>query len=103
MRYSGAFLVELLGVGDEPRAVGNVDGVIEKEAGPIKGYILVGQVDEKMGRFCNDWFLGDVGSRYLKITHAPSNSVWRGQFLPKSINDNLVTLLGMGGIIETLK
>ncbi len=32
MRYSGAFSVELLGVGDEPRAVGNMDGVIEKEA-----------------------------------------------------------------------
>ncbi len=51
MRYSGAFSVELLGVGDEPRAVGNVDGVIEKEVGPIKGYTLVVKVDEKMGRF----------------------------------------------------
>ena len=95
--------MELLEVGDEPRAVGNVDGVIEKEAGPIKGYILVGQVDEKMGRFCNDWFLGDVGSRYLKITHAPSNSVWQGKCLPKSINDDVVTLLSAGEVIETLK
>ncbi len=103
MRYSGAFSVELLGVGDESRAVGNVDGVVEKEAGPTKGYILVGQVDEKMGRFCDDWFLGDVGSRHLTITHAPSNSVWQGQFLPKTINDDVVTLLSAGEVIEILK
>ena len=103
MRYSGPFSVELLGSGGELRAVGNVDGVIEKEAGPIRGYTLVGQVDEKMGRFCDDWFLGDVGSRHLKITHAPSNSVWQGQFLPKTINDDVVTLLSAGEVIETLK
>ncbi len=42
MRYSGPFSVELLGSGGELRAVGNVDGVIEKEAGPIRGYTLVG-------------------------------------------------------------
>ena len=103
MRCSGTFSVELLGVVDEPSAVGNVDGVIEKEAGPIKGYLLVGQIDEKMGRFCNNWFLGDVGSRHLIITHAPSKSVWKGQFLPKSINDDIVTLLSAGEVIETLK
>ena len=103
MRYSGPFAVELPGSGGELRSVGNVDGVIEREAGPIKGYILVGQVDEKMGRFCDDWFLGDVGSRHLKITHAASNSVWQGQFLPKTINDDVVTLLSAGEVIETLK
>ncbi len=103
MRYSGPFSVELLGSGGEPRGVGNMDGVIEKGAGPTKGYTLVGQVDEKMGRFCDDWFLGDVGSRHLKITHAPSNSVWQGQFLRKTINDDVVTLLSAGEVIETLK
>ncbi len=56
MRYSGPFSVELLGSGGELRAVGNVDGVIEKEAGPIRGYTLVGQVDENMGRFAMTGF-----------------------------------------------
>jgi hypothetical protein len=103
MRYSGPFSVELLGSGGELRVIGNVDGVIEKEAAPFKGYTLVGHVDDKMGRFCDDWFLGDVGSRHLKITHAPSNSVWQGQFLPKTINDDVVTLLSAGEVIEILK
>ncbi len=56
-----------------------------------------------MCRFCDDWFLRDVGSKHLKITHAPSNSVWQGQFLPKTINDDVVTLLSAGEVIETLK
>ncbi len=35
--------------------------------------------------------------------HAPPNSVWQGQFLPKTINDDVVTLLSAGEVIETLK